>query len=106
MITDCTNGFAGLSSACIEHLRDEYDHKSILVLPTIPSHFVDNDFDTDREQVYSIMNDSTRVINLLLSFNSYRQFGSMFAPLCTSRDGWRQPGVPREFYHTKYNVGR
>ncbi|KAH1014571.1 protein misato [Dendroctonus ponderosae] len=103
ILTDCTNGFAGLSSACLEHIRDEYDRKSVLVLPTIPAHFPDNDFQTAHEQVYSLMNDSTRVINLLLSFNTYREFSSMFVPLCTSEAGWRQPGLPRQFYHTQYN---
>ncbi|KAF7279810.1 hypothetical protein GWI33_006732 [Rhynchophorus ferrugineus] len=27
----------------------------------------------------------------------------MFSPLCTGKDGWRQPGEPRKFYHTNYN---
>ncbi|XP_050305955.1 protein misato [Anthonomus grandis grandis] len=103
MLTDCTNGFAGLSANCLKHLRDEYDHKSVLVLPTIPSYFPDNDYQNDIEHVQSLMNDSTRVINLLLAFDCYREFGSMFVPLCTSKDGWRQPGAPREFYHTNYN---
>lgn len=103
ILADCTNGFSGISSACMEHLRDEYDRKSILVLPTIPSYFPDNDFETDREQVHSIMSDSTRVLNLALSFNSCRQLANMFVPLCTGSNGWRQPGTPKNFYHTRYN---
>ncbi|KAL1513144.1 hypothetical protein ABEB36_002599 [Hypothenemus hampei] len=102
VLTDCTNGFSGLSSACLEHVRDEFDRKSVLVLPVIPSYFPDNDFKTPAEQVHSIMSDSARVINMLLSFNSYREHSNLFVPLCVSQDGWRQPGIPKQFYHTEY----
>lgn len=104
MLTDCTNGFAGLSAACLEHISDEFDKKSVLVFPTIPSFYPDNDFDTVEGQVYSIMNDSVRVVNSLLSFNSFANFSSLFVPLCLGQDGWRQPGTPKQFYHTHYNV--
>ncbi|XP_066245946.1 protein misato [Euwallacea similis] len=103
MLTDCTNAFAGLSATCLEYLHDEFEHKSVLVFPSIPAYFPDNDFETAKEQVYSIMNDSVRVINTLLSFNKYVSFSSLFAPLCASQNGWRQPGIPREFYHTNFN---
>lgn len=104
VLTDCTNGFAGLTAACLEHIADDFDRKSVLVFPTIPSFYPDNDFHTAEEQVYSIMNDSVRVVNLLLSFNSFTNFSSLFVPLCLGQDGWRQPGAPKQFYHTRYNV--
>ncbi|CAH0555750.1 unnamed protein product [Brassicogethes aeneus] len=103
MLTDCTNAFAGMSSSCLEYLQDEYERKSVLVFPVIPSHFPDNDYETEKERQDSLMSDSIRLMNLALSYNAYNEFSSLFIPLCTSEKGFRQPGLKRSFHNTEYN---
>ncbi|XP_060537361.1 protein misato homolog 1 isoform X2 [Cylas formicarius] len=104
MITDCTNAFSGLSSACLEYVKDEYERKSVLVFPVIPSHYEEETTETNEAKMQSSQNDVLRLLNLTFSFNEYRKYSSMFVPLCTSRDGWPKPGAPRRFYHTQYNA--
>ncbi|KAG5867839.1 hypothetical protein JTB14_021234 [Gonioctena quinquepunctata] len=103
ILTDCTNAFSGLTSSCLEHLRDEYGRKSILVFPVIPSHFPDNDFQTEGEKLQSVINDSVRVINLALSFNQFSMNSSLLVPLSAGSTGWRQPGPKREFRNVMYD---
>lgn len=104
ILTDSTNAFAGLSSSCLEYLHDEYDRKSLLVFPVIPSHFPDNDFDSDEDKVKSLMNDSVRVLNLAFSFNEFNSYSNLFVPLSLGGMGWRQPGPKRQLQHVNYNV--
>lgn len=104
ILTDSTNAFAGLSSGCIEYLRDDYDRKSILVLPVIPSHFPDNEYNSDEGKAQSLKNASMRVLNLALSFNEFNTFSNLFVPLSTGEMGWRQPGPKRHLEHINYNV--
>lgn len=104
ILTDSTNAFAGLSSSCIEHLRDDYDRKSLLVLPVIPSYFPDNVCDSDEGKAKSLINDSVRVLNLALSFNEYNKHSNLLVPLSTGEMGWRQPGQKRLLQYINYNV--
>lgn len=104
MLSDCTNAFSGLSSGCMEHLQDDYCGKSILAFPVIPSFFPDSEFTTKEQQCHTIINESKRVLNLALGFNAFNTHSSLFVPLCTGSEGWRQPGLKREFYRTTYNV--
>lgn len=104
MLSDCTNAFSGLSSGCMEHLQDDYCGKSILAFPVIPSFFPDSEFTTKEQQCHTIINESKRVLNLALGFNAFNAHSSLFVPLCTGSEGWRQPGLKREFYRTTYNV--
>lgn len=104
ILTDSTNAFAGLTSSCIEHLRDEYTRQSILMVPLIPSYFSDNDFNTESEEIQSLINDSVRVVNLANAFNEFSTYCNLVVPLSTSQMGWRQPGPRREFQHINYNV--
>lgn len=90
----------------MEHLVDEYDRKSLLVFPVLPSHFPDNDYTNDVEQMQSIINDSVRVLNLTLGINAFADHASLIVPLSTSSSGWRQPGPKIEFNHVQYNVSR
>ncbi|CAG9854358.1 unnamed protein product [Phyllotreta striolata] len=103
LITDCTNAFSGLSSSCLEFIGDEYNRKSVLVIPVIPSHFSDNDINSEGELAQSVLNDSVRVINLALSFNEFYANSSLFVPLCAGSKGWRQPGPKRSFKNVEYN---
>ncbi|KRT83091.1 hypothetical protein AMK59_4292, partial [Oryctes borbonicus] len=57
----------------------------------------------EEERHRSQINDSLRVINFTLSFLDLAEHSSLFAPLCTNKDGWRQPGIKREFNHVQYN---
>ncbi|KAI4466956.1 mitochondrial distribution regulator misato [Holotrichia oblita] len=103
VILDGNNGFSGLGSNCIEHLKDDYDRKSVLAIPVLPSYYNDYSNETDEEQRTSQIKDSIRVINSALSFTDLAESSSLFVPLCTSKDGWRQPGLKREFNHVQYN---
>ncbi|KAF2899962.1 hypothetical protein ILUMI_06229 [Ignelater luminosus] len=100
---DASNAFAGLASSCIEYVRDEYERKSVLAFPVIPSSYSDYAYVTDEEKHQSLIKDSIRVLNLALCFNSLNEHSSLFLPLCTSYNGWRQPGPMRNFYHLVYN---
>ncbi|CAH1981359.1 unnamed protein product [Acanthoscelides obtectus] len=101
MLSDSFTAFGGLASGCLEHLRDEYDRKSILVFPVIPSHFpTTNDCTTAQ----SVINDSVRTVNLALSFNQFATHSSMFVPLSTSTRSWRQAGPGRNFQYIDYDA--
>lgn len=98
---DATNAFSGMASSCLHYLDEEY-RKTNFVVPVIPSYYNDYLYKTDEEKQLSVLKDSIRTLNLLFSFTSLRENCSLFAPLCTGKNGWRQPGDKREFYHTKY----
>ncbi|XP_057656516.1 protein misato isoform X1 [Diorhabda carinulata] len=100
-LTDCTNAFSGMTSSCLEYIRDEYDRKSVLVFPVLPSSYPNINDQIEKSQ--SILNDSVRVINLALSFNQFNMYSSMFVPLSVGSKGWRQPGPERKFNNLKYN---
>lgn len=85
-------------------MRDEYERKSVLAFPVIPSFYSDYAYITDEEKHQSLIKDSIRVLNLALCFNSLNEYSSLFSPLCTSYNGWRQPGPMRNFYHLIYDV--
>lgn len=104
MLLDSTDGFGGLASSCLEYLNDDYDTKSILTVPVIPSYYEDYAFTTDEEKHMSLINDSFRVLNLVCCFEALSQYSSLFVPLSVGSTGWRQPGPKRNFYHTNYNV--
>ncbi|XP_022907256.2 protein misato [Onthophagus taurus] len=100
---DGTDGFAGLSSSCIEHLRDEYHKKSILAIPIIPSHYKDYDLISEEDERKSQINDSLRIINLAMCFHDLSELSSIFIPLSTIENGWKRPFVNRSFKNITYN---
>ncbi|KAI4466884.1 mitochondrial distribution regulator misato [Holotrichia oblita] len=75
---DGNNGFSGLGSNCIEHLKDDYDRKSVLAIPVLPSYYNDYSNETDEEQRTSQIKDSIRVINSALSFTDLAESSSLF----------------------------
>nr|XP_023030368.1 protein misato [Leptinotarsa decemlineata] len=103
VLTDCTNAFGGLTSSCMEHLQDDYGRKSILVFPVIPSHFPDNEYQTEEEKLQSVIIDSVRMLNVALSFNEFTENSSLLVPLSVGSTGWRQPGLKREFRNVVYD---
>lgn len=88
----------------MEYLQDEYERKSILTFPVIPSFYTDYSYNDDEQQQLSILKDSTRVLNMALSISSLSEYSSLLVPLSTGSTGWRQPGPKREFNHVVYNV--
>lgn len=94
ILLDGSDGYAGLGTSALEYLEDEYSTKSKLVFPTIPSEFSNT----------TTFQDSVRLLNLALGFHSLAEHSSLFVPLCMGSSGWRQPGVPRDFPHLRYNV--
>jgi hypothetical protein len=94
ILLDGSDGFAGLGTSAVEYLEDEYSTKSKLVFPSIPSEFSN----------ITPLQDNVRLLNLALTFHSLAEHSSLFVPLCLDSSGWRQPGVPRQFPHLRYNV--
>lgn len=104
MLLNGTDGFAGLSTSCIEYLRDEYENKSILALPLLPSYYSDYNYGNEEEESKSRLKDSVRVLNLGFCFDSLTEHSSMFVPLSVGSKGWRQPGAKRDFHRLIYDV--
>ncbi|XP_012270031.1 protein misato [Orussus abietinus] len=92
VIMDSTNGFGGLGTSCIEHLRDEYG-KSILAFPVI-----------DSRNAEPSASDLVKVINIALSWQHTGEYASLFSPLCAGDKGWLQAGNPRHFNNLNYDL--
>lgn len=101
VFADAYDAFSGLSTACLEYLKDEYERKSIFTLPLIPGYYSDYSFDDDHKMV---TNDSLRVLNVALCFSALTENSSLFVPLSVGSTGWRQPGPKRNFNHVIYDV--
>ncbi|KAJ8947875.1 hypothetical protein NQ318_010021 [Aromia moschata] len=102
MLTDCTNAFAGLSSSCVEHLKDDYDKSALLIFPVMPSYFPDRVTSVE-ERYQSLANDSVRVLNMALGFSAFSEHASLFVPLSVGSKGWRKPGPKRQFDLVEYD---
>jgi len=96
VIFDCTDGFSGLTSKCLEMLEDEY-HKSIFAIPLI-SPKVLNFLNSDGP-----MSDSIKTVNIALSYCNLIEHSSIFIPLSTMARGWRTIGNKREFPDILYD---
>lgn len=104
VLLDANNAFAGLASACLEHLQDEYERKSIFALPLIPAHYTDYFYESTEAKCQSLIKDSLRVLNTALCFADLTEKSSIFVPLSVGSNGWRQPGPKRNFNHVAYDV--
>lgn len=91
VILDSTDGFSGLGSSCIQHLKDDYG-KSVLAFPVI-----------DGKHSERSPNDLVRVLNTALCYKSIGEHSSLFSPLCTGESGWPQIGNKRQFSNLSYN---
>ncbi|XP_059618838.1 protein misato [Phlebotomus argentipes] len=96
VLFDCIDGFSGLSAKCFEELSDEYG-KSILAYPLIPPHM------RNFKNADTIMSCSIRVVNIALSFVSLIESTSLFVPLSTMAQGWRNVAASRQFPNVSYN---
>lgn len=96
VLLDCYNGFAGLSSACLQHLQDEYPSKAILAFPCLPAAFPES----SKAQI------STRAINMALSVASLSELSSLFAPLSCAVSNWPETTDYRKFQHLDYEPSK
>lgn len=96
MLFDCTNGFSGLASKCLDHLNDEYS-KTNFTIP-IFSPKVQNFRNAD-----TTMTESIRVINIAMSFASLFEQSSLVLPLSTMSRCWRQTDNQRQFPFLTYD---
>lgn len=102
---DATDGFSGLAASCIDYIRDDFENKSILAVPIIPSYFDDLEFKNPEEREQSTQNSLIRQINFALGISSIYELSSLVVPLSTDAKGWQHHGVtPREFQYLNYNV--
>ncbi|KAG7201912.1 hypothetical protein KM043_004623 [Ampulex compressa] len=92
VLLDSTDGFAGLGTACIQHLHDEYG-KSIISFPCIDS------VSTEPSAV-----DLIKVVNTALCWQNIGDCSSLYSPLCCGQKGWPQVGDARCFDHLTYNL--
>ncbi|XP_033211026.1 protein misato isoform X2 [Belonocnema kinseyi] len=91
VLLDSTDGFAGLGSSCIQHLRDEYG-KSILTFPS---------FDGANSQPSAA--DLVKTINTVLCWQSIGEHSSLFSPLGCRNEMWPRSGNEREFSNVTYD---
>ncbi|KAJ6626282.1 Protein misato [Pseudolycoriella hygida] len=96
MLYDCTNGFSGLASKCLDHLEDEYS-KTNFTIPTFspnPRNFRNAD---------TPMSESIRVVNIAMSFANLFEHSSLVLPLSTMSRCWRQCDNQRQFPFLTYD---
>uniref|UniRef100_A0A1B0DNQ5 Misato Segment II tubulin-like domain-containing protein n=2 Tax=Phlebotomus papatasi TaxID=29031 RepID=A0A1B0DNQ5_PHLPP len=96
VLFDCTDGFSGLTAQCFDDLNDEYG-KCILAYPLIPPQ-VRNFKNAD-----SAVTSQIRVVNLSLSFASLIESSSLFVPVSTMAQGWRNVSGSRQFPNVSYD---
>lgn len=94
IITDCTDGFAGICSSALEHLQDEYSSKNTLIFPAIMADFPGS----------TPLQDTIRTVNTVLAFSKLSELGSLIVPLSIGTTGWRNPGPPRKLPMLAYNA--
>lgn len=94
---DCTDGFAGLTIRCLEHLKDEYG-KTLLTIPIFsPQHA------RTVKKSNEVMADSIRVINTALAYSNLIESSSLILPLSTMRHAWRKAEHPLSFNYFNYD---
>lgn len=94
VLLDGHDGFSGLSCGCLQYVNDEYSSKPVLAFISLPSHFPSS----------SVIQDSKRVVNMTLAFSSLPELSSLFCPISTVKEGWRQPKETRIFPFLNYNA--
>ena len=92
VLLDSSDGFGGLGSACIEHLKDEYG-KSILAFPSIAP-----------KNGQPAASDLIRAVNTALSWQHIGENSSLFSPLCCGKSGWPRAGDHRNFENLSYDL--
>lgn len=98
MLFDATDGFAGLSVKCLEHLDDAYG-KSALTVPIFSPK--QTKFGAN---VNDAMADSIRVLNTALTYSHLIEHSSLMLPLSVMGRNWRKIEQPRKFPHYEYDA--
>ncbi|OAD59046.1 Protein misato [Eufriesea mexicana] len=91
LMQDSVDGFAGIGTSCMQHLRDEYG-KSILSFPCM-----------DSKKSEPSTSNLIKALNTALCWQSVEEYASLFSPLCCGQTVWPQIGDPRIFDHLTYN---
>lgn len=95
VLFDAVDGFAGLSVRCLEELADEYG-KSMLAVPIVPPQV------RDFQNCDSQMSTTIRIVNMALTYGALIEHSSMFLPLSTMGNCWRDLREPRSFPGVSY----
>lgn len=88
------NGFAGLTTKCLQHLADEYDNKPRLVFSVARAQI------PNRTPIQGVV----QSINQALFFADLSEYASLFVPLSLASETWRDLGEPRQFSSLNYKV--
>lgn len=99
MLTDGTDGFGGLSVGCMEHLNDEYERKSLMVVPLFPPLYKDNVTEVNTNEWH-------RLLNTCLLFDSLNEYSSLFVPMSTASECWKEPRKQIDFHRINYDVSK
>lgn len=95
---DGSDGFSGLGLKVLEHLQDEYGKTSLTIPIFSPKQVFSGKEATDA------MSDSTRVINMALTYANLIDTGSLILPLSTMSRCWRNLSRPRSFPNFNYDA--
>lgn len=97
VLTDGGNGYSGISSGCVELLRDEYSKKAIIMVPAI---FIDSTKSEDVKTKFK--NRCDRIYSLASSLSSFAEFCDIIAPMSHLYDPWSKDPTVRLFRNVDY----
>lgn len=95
---DGSDAFSGLSVKILEHIQDEYGKTSL----TIPIYSPKQIF--CGSEATEALCDSTRVINMALTYGNLIDYSSLILPLSTMSRCWRNLSRPRVFPYFNYDA--
>ncbi|CAB0002183.1 unnamed protein product [Nesidiocoris tenuis] len=82
VLTECENMYAGMASACLEHIRDECGKKSIITVPIFSLHDYEMNAIEGRKQLF------TSLVNTALNFSRSNDLSDLVAPFSTRVNLW------------------
>lgn len=80
LLVDTYDGFAGLGTALIQQVQDDYATKGFTVFGVSPPSFLK---DSATEQAY-------RILNSVMAYDGFTTHGSAYVPLSTNTSLWKQ----------------
>ncbi|XP_058442908.1 protein misato [Malaya genurostris] len=96
LLFDCVDGFTGVAIKTLEYIQDEYG-KASLVFPVFPPKQL------NYKNADETMSTSIRVINIALAFSELIERCSLFIPLSTMEQCWRDTAKPCIFPNISYD---
>lgn len=97
VLTDCDNGYAGISSGCTELLKDEYSKKDIIMVPSIYL-----DITTTEDVRMRQKKRCHRIYSIASSFSYYSEFCDIIAPVSHLYNPWSKVPKARVFRNINY----